>query len=52
MEIDGNTENIMVSMALIDQLHPNFVRLEAEIWLARVSIPVSFDLFLIAVERP
>ncbi len=24
MEIGGNTENIMVSMALIDQLHPNF----------------------------
>ena len=24
MEIGGNIENIMVSMALIDQLHPNF----------------------------
>ncbi len=24
MEIDGNFENIMVSMALIDQFHPNF----------------------------
>ncbi len=24
MEIDGNSDNIMVPMALIDQFHPNF----------------------------